>query len=200
MIDRRQLQFGAFVLDLSRSALLREQQHVPLRRQTFDTLRYLVERGGHVVSKEELVQAVWTTRPADPEGSVVRCIKEIRKALGSDARWMIRTVPGAGYEFTAPIKEVATTARGDARPPGARATSSQPPVEQVVPAQEAPPPRSEGDGGREASEMGLPARIRGIARRPVFIGGVALAAGVVRTIAVVLLWPANSQRNAEEES
>ena len=68
MIDRRQLQFGAFILDLSRNALLHEQQHVPLRRQTFDTLRYLVERSGHVVSKEELVQAVWTTRPADPDG------------------------------------------------------------------------------------------------------------------------------------
>jgi hypothetical protein len=105
---------------------------------------------------------------------VAQCIKEIRKALGTEARWMIRTVPGTGYEFTAPIEEVATTARGDARPP-----------EEVVPAQEPLP---------------LPARIREIARQPVFIGGVALTAGVVLTIAVVLLWPGSSQRDAEQES
>jgi DNA-binding winged helix-turn-helix (wHTH) protein len=172
----RQLRFGAFILDLSRSALFREEREVPLRRQTFDTLRYLVERGGHVVSKEELVQAVWTTRPADPDGSVVQCIKEIRKALGPDARWMIRTVPGAGYEFTAPVKEGGTAE------------------------EESPPPQSEGDGDREASELGLAGRIRGLARKPVFIGSVAMAAGVVLTIAVALLWSANSQRNAEQES
>jgi DNA-binding winged helix-turn-helix (wHTH) protein len=194
------LRFGAFVLDLSRSALLHEGRYVPLRRQAFDTLRHLVERRGDVVSKEELVEAVWTTRPADPDGSVAQCIKEIRKALGTEARWMIRTVPGTGYEFTAPIEEVATTARGDARPSGARATSSQPPVEEVVPAQESRPQWSEGTGDREGSEIGLPARIREIGRRPVFIGGVALTAGVVLTIAVTLLWSANSQRDAEQES
>jgi hypothetical protein len=107
---------------------------------------------------------------------VVQCIKEIRKALGTDARWMIRTVPGAGYEFTAPIKELR-------------------PAEE-----EASPPRSEGVGECEAPEIGLAGRIRGIARRPVFIGSIALTAGVVLTIAVAFLWSANSPRNALLES
>jgi DNA-binding winged helix-turn-helix (wHTH) protein len=74
-------------------------RHVPLRRQAFDTLRYLIEHSGCIVSKTELIRAVWTSPPADPDGSVVQCIKEIRKALGAEDRWMIRTVAGAGYEF-----------------------------------------------------------------------------------------------------
>jgi DNA-binding winged helix-turn-helix (wHTH) protein len=170
-----QLHFGAFILDIPRNALLHEGRDVPLRRQTFDTLRYLVERRGQVVSKEELVQAVWATRPADPDGSVAQCIKEIRKALGT-ARSMIRTVPRAGYEFIAPVKEV-------------------PPVEEEV-----PPPQSEGNGDRHASEKAVIECMRRIARQPVFIGSLALAAGIVLTIAIILLWPAFFQRNAEQES
>jgi DNA-binding winged helix-turn-helix (wHTH) protein len=91
-------------------------RHVPLRRQAFDTLHYLVERSGRIVSKTELVQAVWTSPPAYPDGSVVQCIKEIRKALGAEGRWMIRTVAGAGYEFKA---EVLTLAAERAEQPAA---------------------------------------------------------------------------------
>jgi DNA-binding winged helix-turn-helix (wHTH) protein len=98
-----QLRFGSFVLDLARCELLRGEQPVLLRRQAFDTLRYLIDRRGQLVSKNELVQAVWTSPPADPDGSVVQCIKEIRKALGAEGRWMIRTVAGAGYEFKAEV-------------------------------------------------------------------------------------------------
>ena len=126
--------------------------------------------------------------------AVAQCIKEIRKALGPETMWMIRTVPGTGYEFAAPIEEVATTARGDARSPEEVATTAR------GDARPPGPPRAEGTRDREVSEIGLPARIRRIARRPVFIGGFALTAGVVLTIAVMLLWPANPQRNAEEES
>jgi DNA-binding winged helix-turn-helix (wHTH) protein len=98
-----QLRFGSFALDLPRGELLHGARHVPLRRQAFDTLHYLIECRGRIVSKTELVQAVWTSPPADPDGSVVQCIKEIRKALGAEGRWMIRTVAGTGYEFKAEV-------------------------------------------------------------------------------------------------
>jgi DNA-binding winged helix-turn-helix (wHTH) protein len=98
-----QLRFGSFVLDLRRGELLHGARHVPLRRQAFDTLHHLTEHNGRIVSKAELVQAVWASPPADPDASVVQCIKEIRKALGAEGRWMIRTVAGAGYEFKAEV-------------------------------------------------------------------------------------------------
>lgn len=95
--------FEPFTLDLARSTLLRDGQVLPLRRQSYDVLRYLVEAGGRVVSNTELVDAVWSTRPAQPQDSVTQCIKDIRRAMGDDARWMIRTVSGKGYEFKATV-------------------------------------------------------------------------------------------------
>jgi hypothetical protein len=55
-----QLRFGSFVLDLARSELLDGARHVLLRRQAFDTLRYLIEHSGRVVSKTEAGAAVVT--------------------------------------------------------------------------------------------------------------------------------------------
>jgi DNA-binding winged helix-turn-helix (wHTH) protein len=125
MIDPAcQLRFGSFVLDLPRGELFDGARHVPLRRQAFDMLHYLIDRSGCIVSKTELIQAVWTLPPADPDGSLVQCIKEIRKALGSEGRWMIRTVAGTGYEFKAEVitlrpeagtRQVASEASGSRR-------------------------------------------------------------------------------------
>lgn len=107
------LQFNGFVLHLGRSVLLRDGTELPLRRQSFDVLRCLAEHAGKVVSKEHLVATVWKVRPSDPNASLVQCIKDIRTALGDDARWMIRTVSGTGYEFTA---EVGVAAAAEQQP------------------------------------------------------------------------------------
>ena len=59
MSTERQYRFGAFTLDLNRMALINEQREIELRPKAFDTLRALVERAGRVVTKDELVAAVW---------------------------------------------------------------------------------------------------------------------------------------------
>lgn len=105
----KRVRFEAFELDPMRGELLRGQEPVPLRRQSFEALRYLVEHAGQTVSRKEIVQAVWQSPPADPDGSVAQCIKEIRQALGSDARWMIRTISGAGYLFAAAVEPAIAT-------------------------------------------------------------------------------------------
>lgn len=112
----RVLGFGDFSLDLGRGLLLRNQQPLPLRRQSFDVLRYLVERRGTVVSKNELVSAVWMMPPAQPEASLTQCIKDIRQVLGDTERWMIRTVSGSGYMFTPEVTVLHPTAH-EASPP-----------------------------------------------------------------------------------
>lgn len=103
---RRVLRFDAFTLDLSRCALLRDTQEVPLRRQAFDVLRYLAERPGRVASKEELVNAIWR-KPAVSDDSLVRCVRDIREALGDRDHRIIETVRGRGYLFGADIHEEA---------------------------------------------------------------------------------------------
>ena len=97
------LRFDAFALDTLRCVLMRGASELPLRRQSFDVLRYLAEHAGNVVSSEELVQSVWVSKPADHNSSVGQCIKEIRRALGDDGRWIIKTVSGRGYEFKAEV-------------------------------------------------------------------------------------------------
>ena len=98
----RVLRFDAFTLDLTRRVVLRGDQQLPLRRQSFDVLQYLAEHAGVLISKDDLRQAVWPTTQVTPD-SVVQCIKEIRQTLGEEARWIIRTVSGRGYVFMAEV-------------------------------------------------------------------------------------------------
>ena len=115
----RLLRFADFMLDASRGVLLRGGEELPrLRRQSFEVLRYLAEHPREVISNDRLVEAVWVARPSRPELSVGQCIKEIRQTLGVDARWIVRTVSGGGYEFMAevvpePVAELASSPVAD---------------------------------------------------------------------------------------
>jgi len=52
--------FGPFVLDVQEHRLLRDGEPLPLSPKVFDTLVHLVERDRHLVSKDELLEAVWS--------------------------------------------------------------------------------------------------------------------------------------------
>jgi DNA-binding winged helix-turn-helix (wHTH) protein len=99
----RLLRFDAFTLDVTRGIVLKGNERVALRRQSLDVLRHLAGHPGAVVTAQELIDAVWTTKPARPEDSLMQCIKDIRRALGEDARWMVRTVSGRRYMFMAEV-------------------------------------------------------------------------------------------------
>ena len=100
--DRR-LSFGEFCLDLTTEQLLCGSEVVSLTPKAFGVLRRLVEDGGQLVSKEELLRAGWgQTHVGDGVLKVI--ILEIRRALGDDpaAPSFIETVPRRGYRFIAP--------------------------------------------------------------------------------------------------
>ena len=90
--------FGRFFLDASRECLLRDGNPVPLRPQSFRVLRHLVRNHGRLVSKSELLDAVWG-RAAVTEDSLVQCLHEVRYALGDADQTVIRTVQRRGYVF-----------------------------------------------------------------------------------------------------
>ena len=97
MNDRptRAFKFGDFKLDLVRNVLLCNEEELQLRRQSFDLLCHLARHRGQVIARDVLVKAVWGTAPPhNPGDSMAQCIKDIRHAMGDDARWMIRTIPG----------------------------------------------------------------------------------------------------------
>jgi len=98
----RAWKFGAFTLDLDRGALVRADTDVRLRPRPYAVLSYLVERHGRLVTKEELLDAIWGHR-AVTEGAVTHSVIEIRRALGDEGLRMIRTVPRRGFVFEEPV-------------------------------------------------------------------------------------------------
>lgn len=100
----RRYSFGEYTLDVDRGALLTNGAEIKLRPQSFEVLRYLVEHRGRLVSKDELLQTVWG-RTVVTEGSLTQCLVDARRAIGDEARQLIRTVPRRGYVFDAPVTE-----------------------------------------------------------------------------------------------
>jgi adenylate cyclase len=94
--------FGRFTLNLDRAALQADGVAVDLRPKSFDVLHYLVERAGRVVSKDEVVAAVWPNVFVSDD-SLAQCIRDIRKALKDESEQFIKTVPRRGYMFVADV-------------------------------------------------------------------------------------------------
>jgi eukaryotic-like serine/threonine-protein kinase len=75
---------------------------LPLRPKSFEVLACLVERHGHLVTRAELIEAVWPGT-AVTDNSLTQCLVEIRRSLNDDAQQLIRTVARRGYLFAAPV-------------------------------------------------------------------------------------------------
>jgi pimeloyl-ACP methyl ester carboxylesterase/DNA-binding winged helix-turn-helix (wHTH) protein len=111
-VSPRTVGFDIFTLDLQGCSLLRGSDEIRLRPKSFDVLRYLVEHTGRLISKEELLQAIWPDVVVT-EDSLVQCIGDIRTALGDNAHRIIKTVPRRGYLFAAELSRNGL----DKRPP-----------------------------------------------------------------------------------
>src|SRR5712675_280132 len=96
--------FGDFVLVPQERLLLRGGVPVPLTAKAFDLLAILVQRSGHLVSKDELFEEVWPNTTVQETNLTVN-ISALRKALGGgqNGSEFIQTVPGHGYRFVAPV-------------------------------------------------------------------------------------------------
>jgi len=99
-------EFGKFRLEPTERLLIREDRPIPLPPRTFDTLLALVEKGGHLVDKDHLLERVWHGSFVEEVNLTVH-ISALRKALGTldDGSGFIETVPKRGYRFTAPVTE-----------------------------------------------------------------------------------------------
>ena len=103
--ERDAYRFGPFQLDVRERRLSRGAELIPLRLKVFDTLRVLVENAGRLVSKDELLTAVWPDTTVE-ENNLNHNISVLRKALGEKAtgQQYIETVPRVGYRFVAPVE------------------------------------------------------------------------------------------------
>jgi len=113
--------FGDHALDTDRFELTDAGEIVHLEPQVFMVLRYLVEHRDRLVPKEELLDAIWTTRFVS-ESALTSRIKTARQAIGDDGRAqdLIRTVRGQGFRFVGDVLVVDPGNDG----PGDRAPST----------------------------------------------------------------------------
>jgi pimeloyl-ACP methyl ester carboxylesterase/DNA-binding winged helix-turn-helix (wHTH) protein len=97
--------FGPFQLDVRERRLSRGGEVIPLRLKVFETLRVLVENGGRLVTKRELLDTVWPETTVE-ENNLNHNVSVLRKALGEKATGLqyIETVPRVGYRFAAAVE------------------------------------------------------------------------------------------------
>ncbi len=97
-------EFAGFVLEPRERRLLAGTQAVELTPKAFDLLVHLVERAGHLVSKDEIMKALWPRGFVD-EATLSNHVWQVRRALGDTAKTgrFIETIPKLGYRFSAPV-------------------------------------------------------------------------------------------------
>ena len=100
----QKISFAEFELDTAHRQLLRGGKPLALYAKTFDLLAFLIENNGRVVSKDEILDAVWAGQFVEEANLPVQ-ISALRKALGErrGAPRFLITVPGKGYKFVADV-------------------------------------------------------------------------------------------------
>ena len=98
-------------LDLANERLWCGDQALALRPKTFALLRYLVAHPGQLLTKAALLDALWPETMVS-EVALSVCIRELRQALGDDARAprFIETVHRRGYRFIGHLPTVPLSA------------------------------------------------------------------------------------------
>jgi eukaryotic-like serine/threonine-protein kinase len=97
--------FGPFDLDPDQRILRRDGKKIALQPKAFDLLLYLVQNPLRLVTKEELLRAVWPDSFVE-EGNLSQNIFLLRKAITpkqKDFRYIV-TLPGRGYQFAAAVE------------------------------------------------------------------------------------------------
>ncbi len=98
--------FGACAIDTAAHALYISGEERHLQPRGFQVLLYLILNRHRVVSKHELLDAIWPTCHVT-ENVVARCVMKLRRAIGDDHRCgrMIRTIHRVGYRFDARLEQ-----------------------------------------------------------------------------------------------
>ncbi len=124
-----QFVFGDYTLDPDRRELTRGSEAVAIGPQVFDLLVYLVQNHDHVVSKDDLLGAVWDGRIVS-EATITSHINAARKAVGDNGQEqrMIRTIARKGFRFIGEAASSDGFVQGNDHDPAELAGSSELPL------------------------------------------------------------------------
>jgi eukaryotic-like serine/threonine-protein kinase len=101
------IRFEGYELDPAARSLRREGRSIPIKPKTFELLLYLVQHPHQLVTKDELLNAVWPDSFVE-EQNLSQHVFLLRKALaaGSLGDQIVVTLPGKGYQFAATVERV----------------------------------------------------------------------------------------------
>ena len=109
--------FENYALDVNRRELRRDGTLLSVEPQVFDFLVYLINNRDRVVSKDDLVEAVWKGRIVS-ESTLTTRINAVRKAIGDsgEQQRLVRTIQRKGIRFVGDVQEGASDAPAPPRP------------------------------------------------------------------------------------
>jgi TolB-like protein/DNA-binding winged helix-turn-helix (wHTH) protein/Flp pilus assembly protein TadD len=116
--------FGPFHVEPNEGRLTADGEPVTLTPKAFEALVFLLERRGHLVTRDELISRLWPETFVD-EANLTSTIWMIRRALGGEETW-IETVPKRGYRFVGSVEDA--SAGFDTPPRGPEASAQQAPA------------------------------------------------------------------------
>lgn len=108
------ISFEGYEIDLRRGELRKADKVIPVEPQVLDLLAFLASQPGRVLSRDEIIDAVWNGRVVSDSALSTR-INAARRALGDDGKTqlMIRTVPRRGFLFVPSVEVVEANAAGE---------------------------------------------------------------------------------------
>jgi len=173
--DNVQLRWDDFQIDLDAFTLDRNGNPVPLEPKAFDLLALLVQRPGHLFTKQALFESVWPD-VAVTDHALTRVIAQLRRALGDEARdaRYIETVPTRGYRWVRPVEAVGS------KPAAASVKPALPAIEAAAP---------------EQAVIVVPSTT---SRR--MLPGLAAVLALVIVVAGLMLWSGRSEPTSANES
>lgn len=102
---RRFLVFDRFRIDARERLLFDDAGVIPLTPKAFDTLLFLVENRSRVVTRDELLAAVWPGTFVG-ENTLAQNVSTLRKVMGASGAALLETVPKRGYRFAGDVAEL----------------------------------------------------------------------------------------------
>ncbi len=117
-MDGKKYQVGDYVIDTARYRISSGADVIPVEPKVFDLLVYLVRNRDRVLTREQLFEAIWDGREVS-DATLSNHVKSARRVLGDsgELQQTIQTVRGRGYQFIAPVTEVAADAAAPAVDP-----------------------------------------------------------------------------------
>ena len=106
--------FEEYAFDSDRRELHRGTDLVSITPQVFDLLEYLIRNRERVVSKDDLIKAIWNGRSVSDAALTTR-LNVARSAVGDsgEEQRLIKTLPRKGFRFVGPVREVQGPAGGE---------------------------------------------------------------------------------------